>query len=171
MRRALLMLTIVAAAASGVDGQAPVPAAHRASYGPEPTSVGELTIPSTGTGPFPVAVLLHGGCWISKRSGIADMRPMAAMLASHGIASWNVEYRRVGHEGGGWPGTYRDLSAATEYLRELAKSYPIDLARVVAAGHSSGGYFAAWIAGRSHLPSSSPIAARSPLKLAGLVLL
>jgi len=165
------MLTIVAAASWGVSGQAPAPAPHRVSYGPEPTSVGELTIPSTGARPFPVVVLLHGGCWISKRSGIADMRPMAAMLATHGIASWNMEYRRVGHEGGGWPGTYRDLSAGTEYLRELAKSYPLDLAHVVVAGHSSGGYFGAWLAGRAHLPPASPIAARSPLKLAGLVLL
>src|SRR4051794_2960692 len=171
IKRALAMLTILAAVSPGLLGQTPTPAPHRASYGPEPTSFGELTLPTTGAGPFPVAILLHGGCWISKRSGVADMRPMAAMLASHGIASWNVEYRRVGHEGGGWPGTYRDLSAATEYLRELAKSYSIDLARVIAAGHSSGGYFAAWLAGRQHLPAGSPIAATSPLKLSGLVLL
>jgi acetyl esterase/lipase len=127
--------------------------AQRISYGAEDTSFGELTVPQ-GTGPFPVAVLLHGGCWVSRAGNISEMRPMAAMVAKHGIAAWNVEYRRAGHPGGGWPGTYHDLSLATDFVRELAKSHPLSLSRVVIIGHSSGGYFGAWLAGRSHLPAA-----------------
>jgi acetyl esterase/lipase len=99
------------------------------------------------------------------------MRAIATMLANHGIASWNIEYRRVGHAGGGWPGTFRDLSDATDFVHELAAKYPLDLQRVAAVGHSSGGYFAAWVAGRQHLPAGSPLVGSSPVKLAGLVLL
>jgi acetyl esterase/lipase len=99
------------------------------------------------------------------------MRAIARMLANHGIASWNVEYRRVGHVGGGWPGTFRDLSDATDFVRDLARTHRINLQQVVVVGHSSGGYFAAWIAGRHHLPAGSPLVGSSPLKLAGLVLL
>jgi acetyl esterase/lipase len=96
---------------------------------------------------------------------------MAAILAQHGIASWNVEYWRGGHPGGGWPGTFRDLADATDFVRELAPRYPIDTQRTILVGHSSGGYFAGWIAGRGHLPANSPLTGPAPLKLAGLVLL
>jgi hypothetical protein len=82
------------------------------------------------------------------------MRAIATMLANHGIASWNIEYRRVGHVGGGWPGTFRTR-------RIMCASWlgrtPLDLALVMAVWHSSGGNFAAWIAGRRHLPAGSPL--------------
>ena len=87
-----------------------------------------------GASAFPVAVLLHGGCWLSTRSGLRDMREIAGMLARHSVASWNVEYRRVGHEGGGWPGTFRDLSDATDSVRELARTHSVDPQRVVRGG-------------------------------------
>ena len=40
------------------------------------------------------------------------MTPLAHDLAGRGLAAWNVEYRRVGQEGGGWPGTLEDAAAA-----------------------------------------------------------
>lgn len=162
----ILVMVVTARAA----GQSPDVSAHRISYGAETTSFGELVVPR-GAGPFPIAVLLHGGCWKAGLGRVDEMRPMATMFAGHGIASWNVEYRRVGHAGGGWPGTFRDLSDAADYVRELARSYPLDIQRVVVVGHSSGGYFGAWLAGRSHLPTNSPLSGPLPLKLAGMVLL
>jgi acetyl esterase/lipase len=68
-------------------------------------------------------------------------------------------------------GKDRDLSDATDYVRELGRRYPLDLQRVFVVGHSSGGYFAAWIAGRHHLPSGTELVGPQPLKLAGLVVL
>lgn len=124
-----------------------------------------------GDGPFPVAVVLHGGCWLSTRGSVEQMRPIAAMLARHGVASWNVEYRRVGHAGGGWPGTFRDVSDATDFVRDMAATRPLDVNRVVVIGHSSGGYFAAWLAGRHHLPAGNPLVGSSPLRPIGMVLL
>ncbi len=163
---ALVLIPLVTSLAMAQTPAAPV----RIAYGSEPLNFGELVVPA-GAGPFPVAVLFHGGCWLAKGGGSDSMRPMAAMLASHGIASWNVEYRRVGHPGGGWPGTFRDLSDATDFVAELARTHPIDLRRIVVAGHSSGGYFAAWVAGRGHLPRDSPLAGKSPARVSGMVLL
>jgi pimeloyl-ACP methyl ester carboxylesterase len=97
------------------------------------------------------------------------MRPTAKALATREIASWNVEYRAVGDEGGGWPGTYRDLSDAADFLRTLAKDRPLDFNRIVLTGHSSGGYFAAWVAGRRNLPPHSPLSGDDPIRTAGLV--
>ena len=68
-----------------------------------------------------------------------------------------MEYGRVGHDHGGWPGTFRDLGGALDHLAVLAGAHPIDLARVVVLGHSSGGHFGAWLAARPKLPAESDI--------------
>ena len=85
--------------------------ALRIAYGEAPLQFGELRLP-TGRGPHPVAVIVHGGCWMSKLGNLDEhavaldlLRQMAATLAENGIATWNVEYRRLGNAGGGWPGT------------------------------------------------------------------
>jgi hypothetical protein len=83
------------------------PANERIAYGQDPLQFGELRLPG-GDGPFPVAILVHGGCWSAKLGKLPEpvtsfelLRPMAAALAKAGVASWNVEYRRLGNEGGG----------------------------------------------------------------------
>jgi acetyl esterase/lipase len=96
---------------------------------------------------------------------------MARVLASRGIASWNIEYRRVGHVGGGWPGSYRDLADATDFVRTLAATHPLDIGRVALVGHSSGGYFAGWLAGRRNLPSGSPLTGSGAVSPVGMVVL
>lgn len=150
--------------------KAEVPAAdHRLSYGADALQFGELRLPKT-TGPHPIAMLVHGGCWVDRLPG-ADprittfelLRPLAAALAGVGIATWNVEYRRAGNPGGGWPGTFLDLASSTDFLRKIAPSYNLDLDRVIVVGHSSGGQLAMWIAARSKLPASSPVYTKSPL--------
>ena len=107
------------------------------------------------------------------------MRRLGEDLASRGIAAWNIEYRRVGDTGGGWPGTMLDVARATDYLRVLSPQYSLDLTRVVPIGHSAGGHLALWLAARSRIPADSPLAGSSiatrgnepptPLPLAGAI--
>jgi len=129
-------------------------APHR--YGTGPDQAGELWLPD---GPperrWPVAVLLHGGFWRAQRT-LELMRPMAADLALRGMAVWNLEYRRVGGRGGGWPGTLEDVAAGVDALAELTGPWPLDLGRVVAIGHSAGGQLALWAAARPGLPAGTP---------------
>ena len=139
------------------------------SYGPEATSHGELLLPDW-PGPHPIAMLIHGGGWFASLGAMEDFRPMAERLASDGIATWNIEYRRVGHDGGGWPGTFLDLGATLDHLDVLGRDYRLDLKRTVAFGHSSGGHFAAWLAIRDQLPASSDIRGDPKIRLAGAVL-
>ena len=121
------------------------------SYGAHPAQVGELFLPS-GAGAHPVCVVVHGGYWRAQydRSLMADI---CDDLAAHGLAAWNLEYRRVG-AGGGWPATFLDVAAGIDFLAEI--DAPLDLGRVVAVGHSAGGQLAFWAAARQTLPNEAP---------------
>lgn len=125
-------------------------------YGDDPSQVGDLWLPD-GPGPHPVVVLVHGGFWRAAYDRTL-MDALAASVVASGWAAWNVEYRRVGQAGGGWPGTFDDVAAAVDHLAALASSpeVSLDLDRVAVAGHSAGGHLAAWVAARPGLPEGAP---------------
>lgn len=146
----------------------PAPQADvRIPYARDKWCFGDLRLPHSG-GPHPVVVALHGGYW-RARYGPDYMGHLCAALTAMGAATWNVEYRRLGNRGGGWPGTLLDVARAADHLRELAGQYSLDLTRVVAIGHSAGGQLAFWLAGRNRVPAGSAVAAGNPLPLAGAV--
>ena len=145
----------------------PAPTATIA-YGSAPSQFAELFRPA-GTGPFPVVVLVHGGCWTVKFGGITQMRNVAGALAARGIAVWNVEYRRVDEDGGGYPGTYQDMNAALDTLAAQAGRYQLDTKRIVAMGHSAGGQLVQWIAGRARIAPSSPLFHATPLQVRHII--
>jgi acetyl esterase/lipase len=96
--------------------------------------------------------------------------PLAADLTEHGVAAWNIEYRRVGGDGG-WPNTCLDVAAAVDALGETVQEVAggrLDLSRVVGLGHSSGGHLVAWLAGRHRLPESAP-GGRPAVRIIGAV--
>ncbi|HXV75586.1 MAG TPA: alpha/beta hydrolase domain-containing protein [Candidatus Polarisedimenticolaceae bacterium] len=139
----------------------------RFAYGNPPFRFGELRLPG-GDGPFPVAVILHGGCWLADY----DLRHVGALadaITAEGIASWTIEYNRVGDPHGGWPGTFLDVAAGADYLRELARDHPLALDRVIAVGHSAGGQLALWLAARPSIPHGSELHAPDPLVLRGVL--
>lgn len=153
-----------------VDALPSRPADVNASYGRGELQFGELRLPK-GDGPFPVAVVIHGGCWVSRFATLQNTTALADALRDAGMATWNIEYRRLDHPGGGWPGTFADVADATDHVRELAKRYPLDLSRVVTIGHSAGAHLALWAAARSKLPEGSPLARPNPLPLRAAVAL
>ncbi|HWD18441.1 MAG TPA: alpha/beta hydrolase [Verrucomicrobiae bacterium] len=139
-------------------------------YGAEALQFGELRLPP-GPGPFALVVVIHGGCWTRGFATVRNTAALASALAARGVATWNVEYRQVGDEGGGWPGTFQDWGAAVDYARELAKRYPLDLTRVAVIGHSAGAHAALWVAARERLPATSRIRGARPLRVAAAVAL
>src|SRR5580700_7308543 len=100
----------------------------RLTYGADPNQFGELRLPKTG-GPFPVAICLHGGYWRAKYD-LKYAGHLCAALTARELATWNVEYRRVGNPGGGWPGTFEDVRAGYRYISQIAKRYNLDAAKV-----------------------------------------
>ena len=120
------------------------PASHRHPYGRHPSQFGELTLPRSRP-PYRVVVLLHGGFW-QRPWGLDLMFAVAGDLLERGLAVWNLEYRRVGEPGGGWPGTFEDVLGGFDALAGLPQAAELDLGSIGAAGHSAGGHLALWLA-------------------------
>jgi acetyl esterase/lipase len=147
----------------------PHPAAtQRIHYGDAPSQFADLWLPSGG-GPYPVAVMIHGGCWRADLPGLDLMAYAAEDLRQHGMAVWNVEYRRIGEPGGGYPGSFEDIGQAFDRLPKLATADRIDLKNVIAVGHSAGGHLALWAAARPRLPKSSALYRDHPLPVKAVV--
>jgi acetyl esterase/lipase len=139
------------------------PPTERIQYGPGPLQFGRLRLPKrAGAGRHPVLVFIHGGCWVSAFD-IAHAAALEQAIADSGIAVWSIEYRRIGDEGGGWPGTFLDVARGVDYLRTLAPRYGLDLNRVVVSGHSAGGHFALWVAARKKIMPTSELYLPDPL--------
>ncbi|WP_374405402.1 alpha/beta hydrolase fold domain-containing protein [Pelagerythrobacter sp.] len=168
---------LMAAGCTPTEGSAPIAAAsgdmfaadmHLAPstpdailrYADHPRGFAELRVPA-GDGPFPLAVIFHGGCWKAGIANQAYMSPLATRWQQEGIATLNVDYREVG-DGGGWPGSFEDWAAAAKLIDQVAKDYPIDRERVTLVGHSAGALPAQWLATRQG--DDGPVGARAPVQ-------
>ena len=138
----------------------PPPADVRLAYGSDPNQFGDLRLPQ-GKGPFPVVMNIHGGFWRAKYD-LSHAGQLCAALTAKGAATFNLEYRRVGNSGGGWPGTFEDVARGYRFLPQIAKRYNLDIARTVVMGHSAGGQLALCLA--AHEPE-----ARRAVSLAGVL--
>jgi len=123
----------------------------RIEYGPAPQQFCELHIPE-GDGPHSVVVFIHGGFW-RNRYDLTLARPLVVDVVKSGYAALNVEYRRVGDPGGGFPGTLADIAAAIDHLPTLAEEFPLVLDAVAVVGHSAGGHLALWVGQRCRIPT------------------
>jgi acetyl esterase/lipase len=134
------------------------------SYGPASSQFIEYFRPS-GQGPFPVVIIVHGGCWMHKYEGIRQVASMARSFADRGYAAYSIEYRGIDEDGGGYPGMYEDIGSALDSLRERATGDDLDLKRITAIGHSAGAQLVLWAAGRRNIGSASPLFSALPLRL------
>jgi acetyl esterase/lipase len=144
----------------------PPPADKRLAYGHDPLEFGDLRVPD-GDGPFPLVIAIHGGYWRNAYD-LVHLGHLCAALTAQGMATFNLEYRRVGDAGGAWPGTFQDVAAGTRWIVDHAAGYNLDPARVVVIGHSAGGHLASWIGSLARVPGRSPIAA-GPIPLRGVI--
>lgn len=141
---------------------------ERLWYGLDEWQFGDLRLPQGARGRFPLLVLIHGGFW-REQYGLDLMEPMAQDFTLRGYATFNVEYRRVGQKGGGWPGTALDAALAIDHVRQIAESFPIDLERITVIGHSAGGHLALWLAGRYQLPPTDLLSGSSLVPISRVV--
>lgn len=141
-RRSLILGGSVAFAQDVLERKAPK-ADERIAYGRDPLHFGDLRVPA-GIGPFPWVINIHGGFWKAAYD-LEHNGHLCEALRQKGIATWSIEYRRIGNPGGGWPGTLDDVKAAADFGRSLAGKYKLDPKRVIAMGHSAGGHLALYL--------------------------
>ena len=132
----------------------------RLAYGSDENQFVDLRLPKS-KGLHALAINLHGGFWRAKYD-LGHTGHLCAALTAKGLATANVEYRRVGSAGGGWPGTFADIRAACQFLLQSARKYEFDVRRVVVMGHSAGGQLALCLAAHES-------GVRAVIALAGVV--
>jgi len=147
----------------------PPPADARLAYGSDANQFLDLRLPSSKEGikePYALVINIHGGYWRAKYN-LAHAGHLCAALTAKGLATANLEYRRVGNAGGGWPGTFEDIRSAHHFLvqhvlvqHEVAHN--LDPQKIVVMGHSAGGQLALCLA--AHEPSLTRV-----VSLAGVV--
>lgn len=147
----------------------------RIPYQADSNQFGELRLPA-GAGPHPVVIAIHGGFW-RARYDLGHLGHLCQAITSAGLATWSLEYRRVGQTGGGFPGTMEDVGSGADFLLQLAERFPLDVGRAVAIGHSAGGQLALWLGARKRsllslrgvvaLAAVSDLTAASALRLGG----
>src|SRR6516162_7247187 len=138
----------------------PPPVDLRVSYGSDLNQFIDLRLPAKGK-PHPLAINIHGGFWRAKYS-LDHAGHLCAALTARGLATANVEYRRVGNEGGAWPGTFSDIRSAYQYLIQNAEKYAFVTRKVAVMGHSAGGQLALCL-------SAHESQVRAVISLAGVV--
>ena len=111
------------------------------AYGPHDQQFGELNLPD-GHDQRPLVILIHGGFWRDQYH-LDLMYPLVTALHERGYATWNIEYRRVGPTGGGYPTTLDDVAAAVDAFAHD------QWAQTAVIGHSAGGHLALWNASRT----------------------
>ena len=154
MTRRKVIAAIPAMLASGQDilERTPPKADARIPYGTDPLQFGDLRLPG-GKGPHPLAINIHGGYWRAAYD-LEHNGHLCEALRKKGVATWSIEYRRIGNPGGAWPGTLEDVKTAASFIRGSGKKFPLDLQRVLAMGHSAGGQLALYLGaeiGRAHV--------------------
>jgi acetyl esterase/lipase len=116
----------------------------RVWYGADSLNFGDLRLPPGVPRP-PLVVVIHGGCWRAEND-LRHASHLSAALRDVGIATWTIEYRRVGNADGGWPGTFQDIVEAVNHVQALAPDHGLELDRITILGHSAGAQLALWLA-------------------------
>lgn len=156
------------------DALARQPADHVIRYDDADQTYMDLRLPDPtqfGPGPYPVVMVIHGGCWVRPYASAYNIGALADGLRGAGYATLNLEYRTVDEAGGGWPGTFHDVAAAFDRIPLLAQDHPLDPGKVAAIGHSAGGHLAQWALARPAISKNSPLYREAPLALKGAIAL
>jgi acetyl esterase/lipase len=140
----------------------------RVAYGTDANQFLEVRLPRSKP-PHPVLMNIHGGYWRAQYD-LTHAGHLCEALRAAGVATFNIEYRRLGNIGGGWPGTFEDIRSAYRFLEQEHSRFHIDLDKFIIMGHSAGGQLALCLAAHeSSAGRSIRSSATRVISLAGVV--
>src|SRR3954451_7543820 len=113
----------------------------------------DLHVPD-GPGPFPAAILVHGGGF-DGGSRATNMAPTFQPLADAGFAWFSIDYRMAPEFR--FAEAKEDIDAAIKWVKANASTYKVDPEKIVLAGESAGGFLVNYAA--THETAATKIAA------------
>ena len=113
----------------------------------------DLHVPD-GPGPFPAAILVHGGGF-DGGSRERNMAPTFQPLADAGFAWFSIDYRMAPEFR--FPQAKEDIDTAIKWVKANAKTYKVDVSKIVLSGESAGGYLVNYAA--AHETPATKVAA------------
>jgi len=96
----------------------------------------DLHVPD-GPGPFPTAILVHGGGFDGGNRA-TNMSPTFQPLADAGFAWFSIDYRMAPEFR--FPQAKEDMDTAIRWVKANAKTYKVDVSKIMISGESAGGY-------------------------------
>ena len=113
----------------------------------------DLHVPE-GAGPFPAAILVHGGGF-NEGSKSTNVRPLFEVLADAGFAWFSIDYRLA-------PAAHHkeaneDVVSAIRWVKANARQYHVDTAKIALIGESAGGFLVNYVG--THQTPESKVAA------------
>jgi len=103
----------------------------------------DAAIPA-GSGPFPAAIIVHGGAWVRGDRRI-DVQPLFQPLTQAGFAWFSISYRLM-TDATQFGVAVQDVEAAIRFVKSHAAEYRVDPNRIALIGESAGGQLAAMAA-------------------------
>ena len=134
MRKSIFILAMFAAAtltAAAIDQKD----VEYARPGGKPVVL-DLHVPD-GPGPFPAAILIHGGGF-DEGSKSTNVRPLFDVLANAGYAWFSIDYRMAPEFR--QPQASEDVASAIKWVKANAATYHVDAAKIALIGESAGGF-------------------------------
>jgi alpha-L-fucosidase 2 len=128
----------------------------------------DATIPD-GDGPFPAAIIVHGGGWVRGDKRI-DVEPLFRPLTDAGFAWFSINYR-LATNALQFGAAIGDVEDAIRFVKAHAAEYHVDPERIALVGESAGGQLAAMAAlnGDPALSVKAVVAFYTPSDLVSLV--
>jgi acetyl esterase len=96
----------------------------------------DLHVPD-GAGPFPAAILVHGGGF-DEGSRSTNVRPLFEPLADAGFAWFSIDYRMAPEFR--LPQAIEDMNAAIRWVKAHAGEFHVDASKIAIIGESAGGF-------------------------------
>jgi alpha-L-fucosidase 2 len=96
----------------------------------------DLHVPD-GPGPFPAAILVHGGGF-DQGSRKTNVRPLFDVLANARFAWFSIDYRLAPEAH--FPEAIEDVNTAIVWVKTNAPKYHVDASKIALIGESAGGF-------------------------------
>ncbi len=113
----------------------------------------DLHIPD-GSGPFPAAILIHGGGF-DEGSKSTNVKPLFEPLTEAGFAWFSIDYRLAPEFK--FPQANDDVNSAIRWLKKNADKYQVDATKIAIIGESAGGFLVNYAA--THETTDTKVAA------------